>query len=102
MSMGTVFVLYLERVNIVPLQPLMQLEIFWETPRTQLGALLLDLFSSYIAFFLQYTFFSLSQTLRIVTFMLRESTTGYSKITRESITEPELDSSSMSYDTDDN
>ena len=35
-----VFILYLERVNTVPLQPDMQLEIFWETPRTQLGALL--------------------------------------------------------------
>ena len=55
MSTGTVFILYLERVNTVPLQPLMQLEIFWETPRTQLGALLLDLFSSYNDFFLQYT-----------------------------------------------
>ena len=35
-----VFILYLERVHIVPLQPIMQLEIFWETPRSQLGALL--------------------------------------------------------------
>ena len=26
--------------NTVPLQPIMQLEIFWETLRTQLGALL--------------------------------------------------------------
>ena len=40
MSMGTVFVLYLERVNIVPLQPIVQLEIFWETPCTHPGALL--------------------------------------------------------------
>ena len=47
--MGTVFILYLERVNTVPLQPIM------ENPRTQLGALLLDLFSSYNAFLLQYT-----------------------------------------------
>ena len=62
--MGTVFVLYLERVNIVPLQPLMQLEIFLETPRTQPRAILLDLFSSYIAFFLQYTLF-LSLSLSI-------------------------------------
>ena len=27
-----VFILYLERVNTVPLQPIMHLEIFWETP----------------------------------------------------------------------
>ena len=54
-SMGTVFILYLERVYTFLLQPLMHLEIFWETPRTQLGALLLDLFSSYNSFFLQYT-----------------------------------------------
>ena len=60
MSMGTVFVLYLERVDTVLLQPLMQPEIFWETPRTQPGALLLDLFSSYNAFFVQYTLLSLS------------------------------------------
>ena len=53
--MGTMFLLYIERVNTVLLQPLMHLDIFWETPRTQLGALLLDLFSSYNAFFLQYT-----------------------------------------------
>ena len=63
---------------------------------------LLDLFSSYIAFFLQYTLLSLSQSLRIVTFMLKESATGYSKITIELITEPELKSSLMSYNTDDN
>ena len=47
-----VSILYLERVNTVLLQPLMQLEIFWETPCTQPGALLLNLFSSYNAFFL--------------------------------------------------
>ena len=52
MSTGTVFILYFERVNIVPLQPLMHHEIFWKNPCTQLGALLLDLFSSYNAFFL--------------------------------------------------
>ena len=50
-----VFILYLERVNTIPLQPIMQLEIFWETPRTQLGAFLLDLFPSYNALFLQCT-----------------------------------------------
>ena len=84
-----VFILYLERVNTVPLQPIMQLEIFWETPPTQPGALLLDLFSSYIAFFLQYTLpLSLSQSLRIVTFMLKESAAGYSKITIDLIIEP--------------
>ena len=35
-----VYILYLERVNTVSLQPNMQLEIFWETPHTQPGALL--------------------------------------------------------------
>ena len=35
-----VFILYLERVNTVLLQPIMQLEIFWETPHTQPGAIL--------------------------------------------------------------
>ena len=98
-----VFILYLERVNTVLLQPIMQLEIFWKTPRTQPGALLLDLFSSYIAFFSQYTLpLSLSQSLWIVTYILEESSTGYSKITTDSITEPELDSFSMSYNTDEN
>ena len=96
-----VFILCLERVHIVPLQPIMQLEIFWETPRTQPGALLLDIFSFYIAFSLQY-FLSLSQSLWIVTFMLKEPATGYIKITTELTTEPGLDSSSMSYNTDDN
>ena len=57
-----VFILYLERVNTVLLQPIIQFEIFWDTPRTQLGALLLDLFSFYIAFLLQY---SLSLSLSI-------------------------------------
>ena len=69
----------------------MQLEIFWETPRTQLGALLLDLFSYYNAFFLQYP-----------TFILKDSATGYSNITTDLMTEPELDSSSLSHNTDDN
>ena len=55
-SMGTVFILYLESV----LQPIMQLKIFWETPRTQLGALLLDLFSSYNASSYNIPFLSLS------------------------------------------
>ena len=36
---------------------------------------------------------SLSQSLQIVTFMLKELTTGYSKITIDLITEPELDNS---------
>ena len=63
---------------------------------------LLDLFS-FIANFLQYTLsLSLSQSLQIVTFMLKESATGYSKITTDLTIEPELDSSSMSYNTDDN
>ena len=31
---------YILREYTVPLQPIMQLEIFWETLRTQLGALL--------------------------------------------------------------
>ena len=57
-----VFILCLERVNTILLQPIMQLEIFWETPCTQPGALLLDLFSFYIAFFLQY-FLSLSLSI---------------------------------------
>ena len=35
-----VFILYLEGVNTVSLQPIMQLEIFWETPRTQPRAIL--------------------------------------------------------------
>ena len=54
--------------------------------------------SSYNIFFS----LSLSQSLWIVTFMLKESATGYSKITTDLITEPELDSSSMSYNTDNN
>ena len=64
---------------------------------------LLDLFSSYIAFFLQYILsLSLSQSLRIVTFMLKDLATGYSKITIDLTTELELNSSSMSYNTDNN
>ena len=47
-------------------------------------------------------FLSLSQSLQIVTFMLKEPATGYSKITADLIIEPELDSFSMSYNTDDN
>ena len=62
---------------------------------------LLDLFSllilpSYNILFLSP---SLSQSLRIVTYMLLEPATGYSKITTDWITEPELDSFSMSYNT---
>ena len=96
-----VYILYLERVNIVPLQPIMQLEIFWETPCTQPRALLLDLFSFYISFFLQYNILlSLTQSLWIVTFMIKEPATGYSKITTDLMTEPELDSSSISYNKD--
>ena len=45
---------------------------------------------------------SLSQSLQIVTFMLKEPTTGYSKITIEFTTEPKLDTSSMFYNTDEN
>ncbi len=54
----------------------MHLEIFWETPCTQLGALLLDLFSSYNA-----TCYNLSllQSLQIVTFMLNEPASDYSE-----------------------
>ena len=42
---------------------------------------LLDLFSYYIASSYNILFLSLSQSLRIVTFMLKEPATGYSKIT---------------------
>ena len=73
------FILYLERVHTVLLQPIMQLEIFWETPRTQPGAVLLDLFSFYIAFSLQH-FLSLSQYLWIVIFILKDLATSCSKI----------------------
>ena len=37
----------------------------------------------------------------IVTFMLKESAAGYNKITAALTTEPELDSFSISYTTDD-
>ena len=40
--------------------------------------------------------------MQIVTFMLKEPATGYSKITTDLMTELELDSSSMSHNTDDN
>ena len=43
------------------------------------------------------SFLSLSQSLWIVTFMLKELATGYSKITTDLIIKPELDSFSMSY-----
>ena len=49
-------------------------------------------------FLLQYTLpLSLSQSLWIVTFMLKESATGYSKITTDLRTKLELNSFSMSY-----
>ena len=64
---------------------------------------LLDLFSSYDAFFLQYFLpLSLSQSLRIVTFMLKDPATSYSKITTDLTTEPEIDSFSRFYNIDDN
>ena len=92
-----VFILYLERVNTVPLQPDMQLEIFWETPHTQSRALLLDLFSSSNSLFLQYFLpLSLYKSLQIVTFMLKEPVAGYSKITTDFTADPELDFFSMS------
>ena len=81
----------------------MQFEIFWETPHTQLGALL-SYISSLPMMLSSYNILfslSLSQSLRIVTFMLKEPATGYSKITTDLTIEPELDSSSMSYNTDD-
>ena len=74
-----VFILYLERVNMVPLQPDMQLEIFWETLRSQPEPFSLRYILFYSAFFLQHILF-LSQSLWIVTFILKDSATSYSKI----------------------
>ena len=85
-SQELVFILYLGRVNTVPLQPSMQLEIFWVTPRTPPGDLLSSISSLLILLLLQYTLplsLSLSQSLRIVTLMLKEPATGYSKITTD-------------------
>ena len=48
------------------------------------------------------SFLSLSQSLCIVTFMLKEPAIGYNKITIDLTIELELNSSSMSYNTDDN
>ena len=77
----TVFLYYNLREVHSLVAPHMQLEIFWVTMHSSWSPSLLDLFS--ISILPSYNILSLSlcQSLRIVTYMLNELATGYSKIT---------------------
>ena len=101
MSTGTMFILYLERVTQFHCNLLCSLRssgklhaLSWE-PFSLRSLLFL------LCFLLTIYPLSFSESLQIVTFMLKESAAGYNKITVALTTEPKLDSFSISYTTDD-